>query len=282
MRKFNAGLVVLAALFGAGANAAPVPFELTGDGIVWSWTSSNVGASTGMILLSADVSGSTLGAGDIRLHAVELKANNNFVIGQAPTASGGTGTWSWVDNANLNASGCSGVGADTNQFCFTANDIATSASDDANFDLSVFFDFSQGALPDMLHLKVEWEKYNPEGNWSFEDQLDGYKTQVTWQDVPRTETRTVTSTVDCVKNRTDCKSGKKRIETTEEVTVTDKEKVETQVPVYKKVKVYAPTWDHVGGLISQDFAHTEVPVPGTLGLLGCGLIALGMVRRRAA
>lgn len=220
MSKLNAACLALAVLCSAGAAAAPVPMELSGNGINWSWTSSNVGDSTGMLLLSADVSGSTLGAGDIRLRSFELKANNNFVIKSAnpPTATGGAGTWNWIDNANLNANGCSGVGADTNQFCFTAGDVAQSVTDDANFGLSVFFDLSQGVLPEVLHLKVDWARYNPQGSWT----------------------------------------------------------------VNKGKKTYTPTWDHVGDLISQDFTHTEVPVPGTLGLLGLGLVGLGMVRRRAA
>ena len=190
------------------ANAAQAATVLVGDGIEWSWSSADVGQSSGSLTLHADVSGSTLGGfGDVRLAAFSLKEDASFVIASAEVLGGG---WTW-SGRELSANGCSGGEHDFN-FCFDANDIASSVTDDADFDLVVNFVLASGVLPEQLHLKVDW-------------------------------------------NHNGCHTSK---------------------------GVTTCGWHKVGTLISDEFSHTEVPLPGTLGLLGVGLAALGAVQRRKA
>ena len=202
--KASAVVSLLAALLVTPAYASTF---VVGDGIEWSWTSADIGQSSGEIALHGDVSGSTLG--DVRLAAFAFKSDSGIAVQSASVVGGG---WDWKTD-ELSANGCSG-GSHTFVMCFETGNIGASLTDASNIDLVVHFALASGSLPDVLHFKVDWNAYDPCAS----------------------------------KNKGVCAGG----------------------------------WTKVGSLISQDVTVTETPVPGTLGLLGLGLTALGVVRRRPA
>jgi hypothetical protein len=133
--------------------AQGLPMELTGNGIVWTWTSGNVGDNTGVISLSADVSGSTLGASPAYLNAFALKLPDNIAITSASITSPASG-WTFSDK-ELNASGCGG-GSHAFNMCFLGGQ-PLAVTDLTDFAFDIAFDLAGTyVLPDALHLKVQW------------------------------------------------------------------------------------------------------------------------------
>lgn len=203
MSMFKAAAIFSAMLMAGAAQAATV---VVGDGIEWSWSSGDVGSSSGQITLHADVSGSTLG--DVYLQAFQLKQADSSPSFGVSSASVAGFTWS---QSELGANGCSGGGHGSNM-CFFGDQPLT-VTDNGDIDLVINFAFSSGVLDDALHLKVQWVTNNMA--------LAG------------------------------CSAGDDQ---------------------------GSQCWNKVGSLISEDV--TAVPLPGTLGLLGLGLMGLGAVRRR--
>ena len=151
MKIIKGASVVAAALLAAPVYASTIAI---GNGIEWSLVSNNVGQSAGSITLHGDVSGSTLG--DVRLAAFEIKSDAGLSVASASVLGGG---WTWKMN-ELSANGCSG-GSHPFNMCFAANDIGSSLTDNSNIDLVINYSLSSGLLPDLLHLKVDWNQFDP-------------------------------------------------------------------------------------------------------------------------
>jgi len=155
--------VLLAGMLTVCSGALQAGTILSDSGINWSWTSSDIGEASGSLKLSADVAGSTLG--NVRLAGFQLKGDSGFVVSSA-TASG----WTWFAK-ELGAKGCGkgdDLGDKDSNLCFEAANIDNSVSDAANFDITVNFALSSGVLPDLLHLKVLWNEYDPCASFHFE------------------------------------------------------------------------------------------------------------------
>ena len=146
MNIFKATAIFSAMLLAGATQAATVA---VGDGIQWSWSSADIGSSSGQIMLHGDVSGSTLG--DVYLQGFQLKKADSGSSFDVSSASVTGFTWSQNE---LSANGCSGGGHDFNM-CFFG-DQALSVTDNSNIDLVINFAFSSGVLDDALHLKVQW------------------------------------------------------------------------------------------------------------------------------
>lgn len=143
----------------AFAQAASAATVLVGNGIEWSWASGDIGASSGSITLSADVSGSEwqdgLGGDDVQVYLQSFQFKQpvggaDFDVQSASVSGGG---WNWFSN-ELSSTGCSGGGPGS-VMCFEGVE-PLSLTDDANFSLTVNFVLASGVLPDTLHFKVNW------------------------------------------------------------------------------------------------------------------------------
>ncbi len=74
MKRFIGIIAISAGLIVSTAVQA-LPMELESDGIKWSWTSGDIGATSGLILLSMDATGSSLQAAGTKayLHSFILQ-----------------------------------------------------------------------------------------------------------------------------------------------------------------------------------------------------------------
>ena len=131
-----------------------IPMELSDSGVVWTWSSSDIGQNTGQLMLSADVSGSTLSANPAYLLAFSLKLDGIGV--DSASISDPYGDWQYSsDELSGNGSGCT-QGSNAIKMCF--EDIQPlDVTDVSNFAFDIAFDLADSeVLPDLLHLKVNW------------------------------------------------------------------------------------------------------------------------------
>lgn len=149
-------LLLTMALATFSASALAIPSTLTGNGIVWTFdgTIDSGDSSKGSFSLSADVSGSTLGASTYYLHEFSLK---NF--GSSASISNlvaPAGTWNWV-NAGLNANGCKTNNTSDALCVFNSGAYYDAPSAAADFTFTFDISLTSGDLfPELAHFKVRW------------------------------------------------------------------------------------------------------------------------------
>lgn len=72
MKSF-VGIIAISAGLMVSTAVRALPMELESDGITWSWTSGDIGATSGSILLSMDATNSSLSGTTAYLHSFLLK-----------------------------------------------------------------------------------------------------------------------------------------------------------------------------------------------------------------
>src|SRR5262245_17878388 len=112
MNLWKSAALAIAVMASGATQGATVAI---GNGIEWSWTSGDVGESSGTITLHANVANSELG--DVRLHSFSLKGEGFGV----DTADAGS-AWKYMDE-ELTANGCTGGEHEFNM-CFDSTNLA--------------------------------------------------------------------------------------------------------------------------------------------------------------
>ena len=161
MKKF-VGIVAISAGLIISTAVRALPMELDYDGILWSWTSGDIGKTSGSILLSMDATNSSLPGTTAYLHSFLLKKaedpSPSFTVSSA-TATSTAETWTWL-NGELDANGCKSNG-NASSMCFDGshklnNTDKLDITDTGIQTFTINFVFSAGVLTEALHLKVNW------------------------------------------------------------------------------------------------------------------------------